>query len=73
MDNLERTVHTRVPKTSDIEIHVSTLNTPQGAFTEIREYVKSLDQYGRGVTFPAELTPAVAEGVTAADLVGSNG
>jgi hypothetical protein len=52
-DGLNRTVHSRVAKTSDIEIHVSTLVTDNGTFTEVREYVKSLDQYGRGLTFPA--------------------
>ena len=52
-DGLNRTVHSRVEKTSDIEIHVSTLVTDNGTFTEIREYVVSLDRYGRGLTFPA--------------------
>lgn len=54
-----RIVHTRVPKTSDIEIHVSTLETAHGEFTDIREFVVSLEQYGRGITFPAELTGRV--------------
>lgn len=52
-DGLNRTVHSRVAKTSDIEIHVSTLVTDSGNFTEIREFIKSLDQYGRGLTFPS--------------------
>jgi hypothetical protein len=51
-DGLNRTVHSRVEKTSDVEIHVATLVTDSGRFTEIREYIKSLDQYGRGITFP---------------------
>ena len=62
-DDLNRTVHARTPKTSDIEIHVSTLETEQGLFTEIREYVKSLDQYGRGLTFPIEKAGKVFMGL----------
>lgn len=61
---VERTIHSRTPKTSDIEIHVSTLTTEGGlVFTEIREYIVSLDQYGRGITFPQDLTDAVEQGL----------
>jgi hypothetical protein len=65
-DDLNRTVHTRTPKTSDIEVRVSTLTTENGPFVEIREYVKSLDQYGRGITFPAEnqMLMSVIDGLT---------
>lgn len=59
MAAITRTVHTKVPKTTDIEIHVSTLETEAGNYTDIREYVVSLDQYGRGITFPARLTDQV--------------
>lgn len=49
----ERVVHTRAKKTDDIEIHVSSLDTEYGLFTDIREFIVSLNQYGRGLTFPA--------------------
>lgn len=49
---MRRKVMSQTPKTGDLEIHVSTLATESGTFGEIREYVVSLDQYGRGVTFP---------------------
>lgn len=55
----DRTVHSRTLKTDDIEIHVSTVITDEGPFTDIREYVVSLEQYGRGVTFPARLNVQV--------------
>lgn len=60
-----RTVHSRAAKTSDIEIHVSTLETSAGKFVDIREYVVSLEQYGRGITFPAtdELVASVSGGL----------
>ena len=66
MDNVERTIHTRTPTRPDVEIHVSALSTDFGEYTDIREYVVSLDQYGRGITFPAALTAPVLEGL--ADL-----
>lgn len=63
MSTIERTVHSRVPKTDDIEIHVSTLDTENGQYTDIREFVVSLEQYGRGITFPARLTEEVQRGL----------
>lgn len=65
MSTIKRTVHSTVPKTDDIEIHVSTLDTENGQYTDIREFVVSLEQYGRGITFPARLTPSIAEGLNA--------
>lgn len=59
----QRTVHKTVPKTSDIEIHVSSLSTEYGEFVEIREYVVSLEQYGRGITFPASLRDDIINGL----------
>lgn len=52
--DVRRTVHARVPKISDIEIHVSGIETSSGKFVDIREFVVSLEQYGRGLTFPLE-------------------
>lgn len=49
---IEREVVARVVKTTDIEVHVTRLSTELGEYTEIREYVVSLEQYGRGITFP---------------------
>lgn len=58
MENYDRTVLRRVPKTYDIEIHFSRLTTSEGdQYTDIREYVLSLDRYGRGITFPSRLEP----------------
>lgn len=52
-----RTVHARVPKVSDVEIHVSEIDAGEnGFFVDIREYIVSLEQYGRGVTFPWDRT-----------------
>lgn len=62
-DVLTRTVHVRVSKTSDIEIHVSQIDTAWGQYTDIREYVVSLEQYGRGVTFPSNLAEPVMAGL----------
>ena len=61
-----RTVHSRTKKTDDIEIHVCTVDTDHGSFTDVREYVVSLDQYGRGLTFPAGVTEEVLNGLESA-------
>ena len=70
--SLTRTIHSRTSKTSDIEIHVSTLETSAGTFVDIREYVVSLERYGRGLTFPLSIDSlsSVAKGIQAsADLI----
>ena len=63
MAAFKRIVHSRAVKTDDIEVHTSTLETEFGPYVEIREYVVSLEQYGRGITFPAELTQVVQAGL----------
>lgn len=50
-----RSVLRRLTKASDIEIHVSIMSTDYGVYYDVREYIVSLDQYGRGITFPVDL------------------
>ncbi|MFF1701350.1 hypothetical protein [Streptomyces sp. NPDC058252] len=59
-----RVVHARIPYVSDREIHVSTVQSPQdGLFFDAREYIPSLDAYGRGLTLPMRLLHPFMEGV----------
>lgn len=61
-----RTVYARIPYVSDKEVHVSVVESPHdGAFFESREYIPSLDLYGRGLTFPMSLLGQYLEGVEA--------
>lgn len=62
---MDREVLSRAVKTQDLEVHVSTVRTEHGVFTDIREYVPSLEAYGRGVIFPAALTKEIKAGLTA--------
>ena len=57
-----RIVHARVPKATDIEVHVSELYTELGNFVDIREFVVSLEQYGRGITLPVRMGLEVLNG-----------
>lgn len=64
MSDIERTVHARVPYVSDKEMHVSTVQSPEdGLFVDMREFIPSLDAYGRGVTFPLGLLDEVLKGL----------
>lgn len=54
------------PKAADIQYHVSVISTDHGKFLDFREYVKSLDEYGRGMTFPAEDWDKVARALAGA-------
>lgn len=47
-----RQVVQAVPKATDLELHISALETPFGKYAEIREYVPSQKIYGRGVLIP---------------------
>ncbi|MER5754274.1 hypothetical protein [Streptomyces sp. NPDC002088] len=62
-----RTVHARVPYVHDKEIVVSTVQSPSdGLFVDLREYIPSLDAFGRGLTFPLGLLDEVLKGVESA-------
>ncbi|MFJ6508571.1 hypothetical protein [Streptomyces sp. NPDC091879] len=69
MDDLAegRTIHARVAYVHDKEIHVSTVQSPQdGLFIDCREYIPSLDTYGRGLTLPIGLLDEFLKGVESA-------
>lgn len=63
MTNISRTVVSRTPKADDIEIHVSELKTDSGDYIDVREYVVSLEQYSRGITYPARLHAQILVGM----------
>lgn len=69
MDDLEdgRKVHARIAYVHDKEIHVSTVQSPQdGMFIDCREYIPSLEAYGRGLTLPIGLLDEFMKGVESA-------
>jgi hypothetical protein len=69
MDDLEdgRKVHARIAYVHDKEIHVSTVQSPQdGMFIDCREYIPSLEAYGRGLTLPLGLLDEFMKGVESA-------
>lgn len=53
-----------VEVTDDLQIHVTIEHTPSGAFLDIRQYVPSLDRYGRGITIPERILDEISEAVT---------
>lgn len=52
MATLKRKVHTRTPIAEDLELHTSTIRAAGQTFFEVRQFIPSLKQYGRGVTVP---------------------
>jgi hypothetical protein len=59
-----RKVFKRVPLVYDKELHVSTVDTPgDGMFVDLREFIPSLEAYGRGVTFSQEHFPEIMAGL----------
>lgn len=66
MAEAARKVRVRVPYVSDKELHVSLVASPNdGDFVDLREFIPSLKQYGRGITFPLELLDEVSGGLEA--------
>lgn len=49
---ITREVVLTVPRKYDIEIHVSKATIDEAEYVDIREYVVSLQQYGRGIVLP---------------------
>jgi hypothetical protein len=68
MDDIDgREIHARVQYVHDKEIHVSTVLGPDGGkFIDLREFIPSLEAYGRGLTLPIGLLDEVLSGVTSA-------
>jgi hypothetical protein len=63
-EDFGRRVHARIPYVSDKEIHVSTVTSPDELLlVDAREYIPSLDAYGRGLTFPMPLLNHFMEGL----------
>lgn len=63
MKEAKREVHVIVPYVDDKELRVTTVESPAGVpFVDLREYIPSLGEYGRGITFPSGLLHEVMEG-----------
>lgn len=62
----QRKVYKKIQVRSDIEIHVYRRRVDNVDFYDVREFVVSLDQYGRGITFPGDVFDDVWTGLEAA-------
>ncbi len=63
-EDFGRKVHTRVPYVADREVHVSTVEAPDGLLLfDLREFIPSLGAYGRGLTLPMNLLNHVMDGL----------
>ena len=49
---MRRKVHTRTPIADDLEVHTATVRVGDQTFFEVRQFIPSLRQYGRGVALP---------------------
>lgn len=57
---IKRSVHTRIKKADDLELHVSLISVPKMSeedFVEVRDFVPSRKTYGRGVVVPSASLP----------------
>lgn len=61
MAEFDRRVIARIEEDRDLEVHVSVLTTEGHDYVEIREYVPSLKQYGRGITVPVRLVQPILD------------
>ena len=69
---LKRKVHTKTTVADDLELHVSTIRVAGTSLLEVRNYIPSLKQYGRGITVPAteDVFNAVRNGLNKAESDG---
>lgn len=68
---MKRKVHTKTPVADDLEVHTSTVSAAGQKFFEVRQYIPSLKQYGRGVTMPhtSEMLFDIRQGAALSDEV----
>lgn len=60
---MRRKVAKRVEIAPDLELHVSTLTVAGQRLVEIRNFIPSTKEYGRGATAPLSALDAVHEGL----------
>ena len=65
MTHTKRTVTATEKINEDKFLHVSRLETEQGDYIDIREYIPSLDHYGRGITVPILMINTLVDGIEA--------
>lgn len=66
MAEAQRTVHARARYVPDKEVHVCEVQTDQdGVYVDVREFIPSLNTYGRGILFPIDLLDTVEMGLRA--------
>jgi hypothetical protein len=49
LQNLDREVYATIRKADDLEVKVSRVDFDGNVYAEIREYVPSLNEFGRGI------------------------
>jgi hypothetical protein len=63
-DDLRRDLYKTIDYVPDKKIHVSVVKAPDGSeYYDIREFVPSVDAYGRGITFPVNLVGDILDGL----------
>lgn len=64
---ITREVILSIPRKYDIDIHVSKVEIDGLVYADVREFVKSLKQYGRGIVLPKASLYAVIEALEKLD------
>lgn len=54
-------LYSRIPKGSDVELHIKITKADGQELVNIRDFIVSLKQEGRGILFDANLLPTVIE------------
>lgn len=62
----QRKIYKRIPSRPDVEIHVFRRTVDGVDFFDVREFIVSLEQYGRGITFPEDVFDDVWTGLETA-------
>lgn len=61
LNDLQRRVIGTHHKISDIEVHVSEVTFDGHRYGEVREYVVSLQEYGRGILIPQDMLGSLVD------------
>lgn len=63
-DPFQRSVEHTFTRKRDLDVHVGTIEVAEHHYVDLREFIPSMEQYGRGILLPMAELPGVIETLT---------
>jgi len=66
VDPFEREIVVTLNRRHDLDIHVSRIVVEERSYVDVREFIPSLAQYGRGILLPVDRAEEIAQAIVKA-------